>query len=513
VNKLTILITGFLFLLYSYIKAFFISLLNSSKIDQMITGLSLGLLTLLIPVAMAILNDVYQKRTNENLVFSTLDLQVILNDVFKIKRLLYVITIIFISMFFWEVSKDIFLARLMELFASSVGIFFIGKTIFDVIRWLKGSVMEYRFDYLKSLNPSEDMINGWESLWSATKDNFEYYENEYNFFCIFASKIERLINIINNKNLFILIGILDDFNKNLKNRSLSFLMDRNVVAKIFELNFKAYGIRNNISIYSKATWGTIYLPPAVLSKLNDTIKYFERELLKQTSHDDYQLWYALAVFVQNLKDFIEKTKNDSSMSSKDVEEYCEMLSMTVFDELFSYMEVNNSADQVLKAIPEEWKITIPNLERKNNFYSLNLLKSFTSWIKKLVDQKNDKIELYKVINILFPGYNANLLTKAFKFVFTPYAKEKRILECVSEYEWNPKIIAKNEPAEKEINTFLLIKLLGEKYKLLEKLVNKDYLHRCLEEVKNRLYLLDDNLNDELNFYKYFCSKMLEYLEK
>jgi len=512
-NKLKILVIEFLFLLYSYIKAFFISLLNSSKIDQMITSFSLGLLTLLIPVAMAILNDVYQKRINENLVFSTLDLQVILNNVFKIKRLLYVITIIFISMFFWEVSKDIFLARLMELFLSSVGIFFIGKTVFDVVRWLKGSVMEYRFDYLKSLNPSEDMINGWKSLWSATEDNFEYYDNEYNFFCIFASKIERLINIINNKNLFILVGILDDFNQDLKNRSSRFLMDRNVVAKIFELNFKAYGIRNNISIHSKAPWGTIYFPRAVLSRLNDTIEYFERELLKQTSHDDYQLWYGLAVFVQNLKDFIEEIKNNSSMSSKDVDEYCEMLNMTVFDELLSYMEGNNIADQVLKAIPEEWKITIPNLDSKNNFYSLNLLKSFTNWIKKLVDKSSDKIELYNVVNIIFPGYDANLLIKAYKLAFTPITQGKRILECVSEYKWNPETIAEIKSAERETSTFLLIKVLGEKCVPLEKLVNKDYLHICFEEVKNRSYLLNDNLNNELNFYKYFCSKMLEYLEK
>jgi len=433
-DNLKNLVIGSLLLLSSYIKPFLISLLNSSKIDQMITGLSLGLLTFLIPLAMAILNDVYQKRTNENLAFSTLDLQVILNNVFKIKRLLYVITIIFISMSFWEVSKNILLARLLELFVSSVGIFFIGKTILDVVRWLKGSVMEYRFDYLKLLNPSQDMINAWQSLWSATEDHFEYYDNEYNFFCIFASKMEKLINAINNKNLFVLIGILESFNKNLKNRSLNFLRDEKVITEIFELNFKAYSIRNNISIHSKAPWGTIYLPLALLSKLNDTIKCFERELLKQTSQNDYQLLYAMAVFVKNLNDFIEKTKNNSSMPSKDVMEYCEMLSMTIFDELFRYIEENNSADQVLKAIPEEWKITIPNLKNENNFYTLSLLKSFTNWIKKLIEQKNDKIELYKVINILFPGYNANLITKAFKFVFTPYAKEKRILEFVSEYE-------------------------------------------------------------------------------
>ena len=254
-NNFKNLVIEFLLLLYSYIKLFLISLLNSSKIDQVVTGLSLGLLTLLIPLAMAILNDVYQKRANENLAFSTLDLQVILNNVFKIKRLLYVITIIFISMSFWEVSKNILLARSLELFVSSFGIFFIGKTILDVVRWLKGSVMEYRFDYLKFLNPSEDMIKAWQSLWSATEDYFEYYDNEYNLFCIFATKIEKLINAINNKNLFILIGILESFNKNLKNRSLSFLTDKNVIPKIFELNFKAYTIRNNISIHSKAPLG------------------------------------------------------------------------------------------------------------------------------------------------------------------------------------------------------------------------------------------------------------------
>jgi hypothetical protein len=415
-------------------------------------------------------------------------------------------------MSFWEVSKNILLARSLELFVSSFGIFFIGKTILDVVHWLKGSVMEYRFDYLKFLNPSEDMIKAWQSLWSATEDYFEYYDNEYNLFCIFATKIEKLINAINNKNLFILIGILESFNKNLKNRSLSFLTDKNVIPKIFELNFKAYTIRNNISIHSKAPWGTIYLPLALLSKLNDTIKCFERELLKQTSQNDYQLLYAMAVFVKNLNDFIEKTKNNSSMPSKDVMEYCEMLSMTIFDELFRYIEENNSADQVLKAIPEEWKITIPNLKNENNFYTLSLLKSFTNWIKKLIEQKNDKIELYNVINLLFPGYDTNLLINAFKFVFAPCATGKRKLECISEYEWRPEIIIKDESNEIKINTFAIIKLLGENHKLLGKLVDEDYLHRCFEEVKNRSYLSNADLNNELNFYKYFCYKMIEYLK-
>jgi len=220
----------------------------------------------------------------------------------------------------------------------------------------------------------------------------------------------------------------------------------------------------------------------------------------------------MAVFVQNLNDFIEKTKNTSSMLSKDVMEYCEMLSMTVFDELFRYIEVNNSADQVLKAIPEVWKITIPNLKNENNFYTLSLLKSFTNWIKKLIEQKNDKIELYNVISLLFPGYDTNLLINAFKFVFAPCATGKRKLECISEYEWRPEIIIKDESNEIKINTFALIKLLGENHKLLGKLVDEDYLHRCFEEVKNRSYLSNADLNNELNFYKYFCYKMIEYLK-
>jgi hypothetical protein len=515
VNKFTILVTKFLSLSHSYIKSFFISLLNSNKIDQIITSLGLGLLTLLIPLAMAILNDIYQKRRDEEYAFSMLDLQVILNRVFKIKKLVFIVSLIFIPMFFWEVTKNNLTFRFIELSLSCIGIFFIGKTIFEVVNWIKGSVIEYRLDYLKSLKPSENMIISWNSLWAATEDNFEDPDIEFQFFKIFFSKIKKLVNKIKKEEFaYIFTNVLFNFNLNLKNRLSSFIASDDVTLKVFEMHLDAY--KMHCKMYSKSSNDRESLTDAAISVLNGTIISFEEKVIIGSLSTRPELWYkkpSLSVFLKDFENYIGKIKNDNTLSSEQKDDYPKILSNIVFEELLIYIEDNNNAEQVLKVVPEKWKVTIPNLKDKDAFFPLILFKSFTDWIKRLVGQKNDRVNLWEVLSILFPGCDTNLLIKAYKFAFAPITEGKRILECVSEYEWNPKTVAKNEPAEEEISTFLLIKLLAEKYKSLEKLMNKDYLHRCLEEVKNRSYLTNDNLNNELNFYRYFCDRMIEYLEK
>ena len=76
-----------------------------SKINNfpnIIQGIGLALLTILIPLAIAVLADIYQKRREENKEFTYLDLHVILDNVFNIKLLILSVFLIFLPMFFWE---------------------------------------------------------------------------------------------------------------------------------------------------------------------------------------------------------------------------------------------------------------------------------------------------------------------------------------------------------------------------------------------------------------------------
>jgi hypothetical protein len=154
-----------------------------------ITGvIGLALLTILIPLAIATLMDAYQKRREQSAEFANLDLHVILDQVFGIKRLLLYGTLIFVPMIFWEISCGFF--RLFEIALSFLGICLMVKTLLNIYSWVKGTVFPHRFSYLRNLKKHTDLEAVWRSVWEAKSINLQ---NEKEFFQIFSSTIDELI--------------------------------------------------------------------------------------------------------------------------------------------------------------------------------------------------------------------------------------------------------------------------------------------------------------------------------
>ena len=94
-----------------------------SKINNfpnIIQGVGLALLTILIPLAIAVLADIYQKRKKEDKEYAYLDLHVILDNVFNVKLLILSVFLIFLPMFFWEIL--IGLDRLITVHFTFIGI-------------------------------------------------------------------------------------------------------------------------------------------------------------------------------------------------------------------------------------------------------------------------------------------------------------------------------------------------------------------------------------------------------
>ena len=65
----------------------FTTLENLDDLPNIIQAISIALLTILIPLAIAILTEIYQKRKDQKIEFVDLDLHVILDSVFRIMRL------------------------------------------------------------------------------------------------------------------------------------------------------------------------------------------------------------------------------------------------------------------------------------------------------------------------------------------------------------------------------------------------------------------------------------------
>jgi len=160
---------------------------NNSIIPQILQNIGLALLSILIPLAIVILTQVYEKKGSKTKDFSVLDLHVILDHVFQIKLLVTKTMMIFLPLIFWDASSGYF--RLGEIILSLFGISLLIITVLNVYRWIKGNVFEFRFEYLKKvINPS-DLEVVWRSVWESKIG----LSREKEFFEVFSKKIDEMV--------------------------------------------------------------------------------------------------------------------------------------------------------------------------------------------------------------------------------------------------------------------------------------------------------------------------------
>ena len=167
------------------------------NIPTVFETIGLAMLGILIPLTIAVLQDLLQKKGDQENNYSTLDLHVILDKVFQIKRLIFFSAMVFLPFIFWDIQ--IGLVRLFEIVFAMVGIAFILKIILSVYNWTKGNISIYRKQYLMSLGIGEinDLIPVWTCIWENKKMSLE---EEIDFFEIFSQKIDGLLNQYESQN-------------------------------------------------------------------------------------------------------------------------------------------------------------------------------------------------------------------------------------------------------------------------------------------------------------------------
>jgi len=160
----------------------------SGNLPSIIPNLGIALLSILIPLAIVILTDFYQKKGKEDKSFSELDLRVILDTVFQVKRIVIYSILIFLPYAFWDISYGF--TRLLEAVLSLIGVTFMVKIILNVYNWTKGNVSTYRVSYLKALEDPTGLGIAWRSVWRSSEIG---YRNELDLFDIFSSKIDERV--------------------------------------------------------------------------------------------------------------------------------------------------------------------------------------------------------------------------------------------------------------------------------------------------------------------------------
>ena len=81
---------------------------QANNLPAYIQNIGLALLGILIPLAIAILTEIYRKKGSSEQELSELDLRVMLDDVFRVKCLLAYALLIFVPFLFWDISNGLF---------------------------------------------------------------------------------------------------------------------------------------------------------------------------------------------------------------------------------------------------------------------------------------------------------------------------------------------------------------------------------------------------------------------
>lgn len=221
--------------IYDLIIHFIKPLDKLNNLPTIIQGIGIALLTILIPLAIAVLADIYQKRREEKREFTDLDLHVILDSVFNIRLIILSVFLIFLPNFFWDILTG--LDRLIAINITFIGILLVIKIVTNIYYWIKGNVFDFRFSYLRKLKSHNDLEIAWNSIWQAKNINIQ---NENEFFKIFSPTIDQLLKSPK-KNPKITAKLLNDFYNFINNRSIFFLaVIKEIFPKLLEWHFKIW---------------------------------------------------------------------------------------------------------------------------------------------------------------------------------------------------------------------------------------------------------------------------------
>jgi len=403
------------------IKYYLIILERVSDLPNILRGLGIALLTILIPLAITILVDAYQKRKDEKSEFKNLDLHVILDGIFKIKQLLFYVILIFLSTMLWEISSGTL--RFIEIILSFTGICLVARILLNVYGWVKGNVFKFRFSYLKDLRNHEDMEVVWRSVWETENIN---PQNETEFFALFSSFVDQLLEAMRNpKTAF---KLLNDFYIFINNRSISSLVtEREIFARILDWHFKVWQKEYEYINQEKKLeeW-------AAYSEVSRTLDSIIRKIEERALKERKSFW-----FFDYFKKHVEKHKAEFVLVNQEEIYYIDSLLSTFYQVFFQ--NVSDSSERFgiwQHFFPAEWKITKNNLKDKQNPFVRISLDEFLRWSQERIWRPEEKFdrELDDISTNLFPEVEPNIWAIILIFAFSPFGEGR--MDSVIQRPWN-----------------------------------------------------------------------------
>ena len=471
-----------------------------NNFPNVIQGIGLALLTILIPLAIAVLADIYQKRKNKDNEFVDLDLHVILDNVFNIRLLIFSVFLMFIPMLFWEIliGLDKLIAVYFILICIILGIILVVNTIFKVYRWIKGNVFDFRFSYLKKVKKYDDLGIVWKSIWEVKKVNFQ---DEIEFCKIFFSKIDHLQELPKG-NLKIISKLLNDFYNFINERSISALQTELAFTRILEWHFKTW---QNHYIFIKK-----YLDNKNKNKIKSFLNYSEvlrvlDLILDNIEERSLKVTDAFYLFIIHFKKHAEKYK-DEFVGNGNKHLYISYLFELFYRVFFKNIEkIDFSVKHSIwdEYFPKEWKISKTNLiDKENALFSRLSLVYFLNWARDRITQATEEKDfiLGGVSSNLFPEVEPNLWAEFLIFVFS---RSKDRVKLAIEKPWDFGFISRIKMYPIEIGNEEMYKKMSEEdskkerqktYELacylFKEEFSKENIEAYIKEIENLIYPIE-----------------------
>lgn len=303
-------------------------------------NVNIALLTILIPLAIAVLSDYLRDKRSKNgkVDYLELDLQIILNNVFNIKKLLFVAILLFLPSFFWT---SILMVKVFWTIIWLIGVFLLVMIILDFFFWIKSPYI-FRYSYLSKVRKNNEYIKAWFSVWA--KNDMRRNEEE-EFFDIFSSKISSLIKE-DEPNLFF-NSLFSSFTQNIKNRSKDMLLYGGKSVRPFEKILRWH--RTDCKMGQTKRF-------PIAPEIEEVISYLETESFSSS----------YCHFFSQFKNHIDKYLDDKY--------YVDSLFSRFFSVLLSNLDKINGNLSPWRCYPEEWKIKSANIGKENIIPIISLVK-------------------------------------------------------------------------------------------------------------------------------------------
>jgi len=387
-----------------------------------------ALLVILIPFAIAVFQEIYRKKNTKTEGYAELDLNIILDYIVNYPRFLLFVSLAFFAIVVWGFIPPVF--RVILLIPMVMGLIYQYKMMWNIYKWVKGSISEFRLKYLRGLKKEEEIANAWKTVWSNKSPTPEF---ERELFSIFAQKIDE--KIVNNRKkhnfekLEKTIEMLRNFNENISYRSDD-LFSPIEIQKVLNWLYKAW--KHDNELFSKIR------DTQLSSKVDDRL-WWEYSRLRSELEKTFKLITSRIIKNKSIGTFLIISLNKHANNNKSNKDYLQFLFQLFFKEIFQCAPIDYDLWCIL---PDERKITKQNLENKNPISNVAWQKYLNFTRSRLCSQDAFDKALEDITRNLFPEVDPVLWAILVHFNF--YGKDWNAVELLIEKGWRFGYVPKSE---------------------------------------------------------------------